>query len=142
MALETSVPLFRGHPGLLFHFRGHRRGRPRLFKEQDEFIVQLQQAVPGKGKRPHDGGAAAGVAGGDLLPDDRPHIVEADGLAKFDDLRAYRHDFIATVVGGPGKLVTDVKAQAAAGMQHPPALLPDQIQMIDVVFVGIMVADL
>jgi len=41
-----------------------------------------------------------------------------------------------------GKLVADVDAETAAGMQHPLALVPDKVQVVDVALVTLVKADL
>ena len=83
-----------------------------------------------------------GVGCDDLLPDHRAHVVEPDGLAKFDDLRPDGNDLVPAVVDRAGKLVADVDAETAAGMQHPLAFVPDKVQVVDVALVTFVKADL
>ena len=49
---------------------------------------------------------------------------------------------LRSVVDRAGKLVADVDAETAAGMQHPLAFVPDKVQVIDVALVTLMKADL
>jgi len=93
-------------------------------------------------KAPHNRGAAGGVGCGDLLPDHRAHVVEPDGLAELDDLRPDGNDLVPAVVDRAGKLVADVDAETAAGMQHPLAFVPDKVQVVDVALVTLVKADL
>lgn len=51
------------------------------------------------------------------------------------------HDFPA-VVDRAGKLVADVDAETAAGVQHPLALVPGKVQIVDVALVTLMKAEL
>ena len=41
-----------------------------------------------------------------------------------------------------GKVVADVDAETAAGMQHPLAFIPDKVQVVDVALVTLVKADL
>ena len=50
--------------------------------------------------------------------------------------------FGAAVVDRAGKLVADVDAETAAGMQHPLAFVPDKVQVVDVAFITLVKADL
>ncbi len=79
---------------------------------------------------------------GDLLPDHCAEVAEPDGLAEFDDLRPDGNDLVPAVVDRAGKLVADVDAETAAGMQHPLAFVPDKVQVIDVAFVTLVKTDL
>ena len=82
------------------------------------------------------------MAGGDLLPDHGSEVVEADVLAELDDLGADGDDLVAAVVHGPGELVSDVDAKPAAGMEDPSGLVPDEVEVVDVVLVGVVEPDL
>ena len=44
----------------------------------------------GYGKEPMMVAPPVGIAGRYFLPDDGPHIIEADGFAEFDDFRPNR----------------------------------------------------
>ena len=113
-----------------------------FFEDENELVVKLENTIPGVGKAPHNRGTAGGVGCGDLLPDHRAHIVEPDGLAKFDDLRPDGNDLVPAVIDRAGKLVADVDAETAAGMQHPFAFVPDKVQVVDVALVTLVKADL
>ncbi len=61
---------------------------------------------------------------------------------KVDDLRPDGNDLVPVVVDRAGKLVADVDAETAAGMQHPLAFVPDKVQVVDVALVTLVKADL
>ena len=56
--------------------------------------------------------------------------------------RNFTTRLVPAVVDRAGKLVADVDAETAAGMQHPLAFIPDKVQVVDVAFVTLMKADL
>ena len=76
------------------------------------------------------------------MTDHRAHVVEPDGLAEFDDLRPDGNDLGPTKVNRAGKLVADVDAETAVGMQHPLAFVPDKVQVVDVALLTLVKADL
>ena len=114
----------------------------RFFEEKNKFIIDFNDAVSGIWIRSHDRGAAGCVACRDLLPNDGPHVVKTDCLAELDDFSSDGNDLVPAVVDGPRELVADINAQATPIMQDSMAFLPDQIQIIDVVFIGVIEADL
>lgn len=59
-------------------------------------------------------------------------------FAEFDYSFLYRNDFISPVIDRPRKLVSDVYTEPAALVQYPEALLPDKVQVIDIVFVSVV----
>ncbi len=92
--------------------------------------------------RPHNRGAASRVTGRHLLPDNGSHVVETDGFAELDDLGSDGDDFIAAIIYGSCELITDIYAQAATALQNAMAFFPYEVQVVDIIFVGIMETDL
>ena len=82
------------------------------------------------------------MTGGDLLPDHGSEVVEADVFAELDDLGADGDDLVAAVVHGPGELVSDVDAEPASGMEDPSGFAPDEVEVVDVLLVGVVEPDL
>lgn len=117
-------------------------GLAQLLKKQDKLIIYLQDAVAWIGKAAHDHATAAGVHRGFLLLDDGAHVVQAQTLAKLDDLRADGDHLIAPIIHAAGKLIADIDAQPAAGVQHPFTLLPDKVQVVDVFFIAVIETNL
>jgi len=113
-----------------------------FFKNENELVIKLENAVPGIGKASHDRSATGGIGCGDLLPDHRAHIVEPYNLTKLDDLHPDRNNLVPAIVNRTGKLVTDINAESAARMQHPLAFAPNQVQVVDIAFVTLVKADL
>ncbi len=142
MAGEELVPFLDRQLRLLLDLFADGGGGSVLLEDQDELIVQLEDAVARIGERAHDRGAAGRVAGGHFLPDDGAHVVKAYGLAELDDLRADGNDFVTAIVHGTRKLVADVHAQPAALGQDPVTFGPDEVQVIDVSLVAVVEADL
>jgi len=139
---ETGVPLFGAHGGALF-LLFCRLGRiSRLFEQENELIIELENAVARIREASHNGCPASGVGCGHLLPDHRAHVVETDSLAEPDDLRPDRDNLVPAVIHRTGELVADVDAEPAAGMQHPFALAPDKIQIVDVALIAVVKSDL
>ena len=114
----------------------------RFFEEKNKFIIDFNDTVSGIWIRSHDRGAAGCIACRDLLPNDGPHVVKTDRLAEFYDFGAYRDDLVAAVVDGPRELVAYIDTQATPIMQDSMAFVPDQIQVVDVVFIGVVEANL
>jgi len=109
-----------------------------FLKDQDELIINLEDAVSWVGKGTHNGCPARGVGGSYLLPDDCAHVIHSESLAELDDLGSDGDDFVATVIDGARELVTNVDAEPTSFVQHAKALFPNEIQIVDVALVGVV----
>lgn len=113
-----------------------------FFEDQNEFIVEFQDAVSRIGIGSHLHTAARCVRRCDFLPDDSTHVVEADVLAKPDDLLADGNDLVSSVVNGARKLITNVDTQPAAVVNNAVTFFPDEVEVVDVILVAVVKADL
>ena len=105
-------------------------------------IINLDNSISWIGERSHNRGAARRVTGRHFLPDNGPHVVETDGFTEFDDLGSDGDYFISPIINRPSELITDIDAQAAAVVQNTVAFFPCEVKIVDVLFVGIMKANL
>ncbi|MBP5200734.1 MAG: hypothetical protein J6Z82_08805 [Schwartzia sp.] len=68
------------------------------------------------------------------------------GIVRFrihiDEARADWNDFVPSVIDGTGELVPNIDAQPAAVGKDAVALLPYQIQIVDVIFIVVVEPDL
>ena len=139
---EECIPLFGGKSrGLLL--LAIRCGRlAALAEQEDELVVELDDAIARERIGTHHRATTRAVCGGHLLPDDGAHVVEADRFAESNDLRADGNHFVAAIVGGAGELIADIDTEATPWTEHPMAFGPHQIQVVDVILVGVAESDL
>ena len=142
VAGEKSVPFLTGHLGKFLLLRGGFRRLAELLEDQDKLVIQFQDPVPRIRVGSHLHTTTGRVRSGNFLPDNGPHIVKADGLAKSNDLLPDRDDFVPAVINGTRKLVADIHTQFAAIMEHTITFVPNEIQIIDVALVGFVIPDL
>jgi len=142
MSREVGVPFLLGELRALLLLRAGFGGRAVFLEDEDELVVQLEDSVPGIGEGAHDRGPAGGMAGGDFLPDHGSEVVEADVFAELGDLGTDGDDLVASIVHGAGELVPDVDAEPAPGVEDPSGLVPDEVEVVDVVLVGVVEPDL
>ncbi len=150
LSRACHVPV-AGEPGLplLFRERGaqlqlpRRRARgARLLEDQDVLEVDLDDPVGRVRVGAHHHGAAAGVHGGLLAPDDGSQEIEAGLCALADDLCVQGDDPVAAIEAGPGELVPDVHAQPPPLVQDPETFLPYTVQVTQVFMQALPEADL
>jgi len=109
-----------------------------LFENQYKFVINLDDAIAWIGKRTHDSGAACGIACGNLLPNNGTHIIKSGTLAELDDFSSYRDYLVSTVIYRTGKLIAYIDAETTSIMQNPVAFTPYEVQIIDILLVGIV----
>ena len=78
------------------------------------------------------------MASGDLLPDDGSHVIKARAFAELDDLGPYRDHLISSIVNGTGELIPYVNTQATTLMKNPVAVIPNQVQIINIFLIGVV----
>ena len=123
-------------------FVGRLRCITRLFEEEDVFRIKFDNAITRVWKAAHYGTAAGGVHCRGLLPNDLSHEIEADGFAKTDDLGVDRDHFIAPIIDGSGKLITDVDKESTTVVENAMAFAPHEVEMVDISLVTVVETDL
>jgi len=76
------------------------------------------------------------------LPNDSTHIVKANIFAELNNFFTNRNDLVTSIVNGTGKLVANVYTQPATVVKSAIALFPNQIQVVDVIFVAVVETNL
>jgi hypothetical protein len=72
------------------------------------------------------------------LPDYGAHVIKPYAFTKFNNLSSYGYYFISAVINSAGELVANIYAKTATVVQDPVAFFPDQIQVIDIIFVTVI----
>jgi len=93
-------------------------------------------------KRAHYGCTSGCVACRNLLPDYRAHIIETNSLTEPDYLGPNRNDLVPAIVNRAGKLVAYVNAKTAAIVQYTTALVPDKIEVVDIILIAMVKTNL
>ncbi len=113
-----------------------------LFEQQDELVIQLNDAVRRIRERTHDDGSACCPHCRLLPPNDGAHVIKADAFTLGNDFRMDRDDLVATIDDRTGKLVADVDAEPPSWFEHSPAFAPDTAQIQQVFVKRLPIADL
>jgi hypothetical protein len=76
----------------------------------------------------------------DFLPDNGAHVVKSSSLTKFDYLCSYGDNLISPIIDRASKLIANVDTQPATFVQNPMAFTPNQIQIINILFICVIEA--
>ena len=114
-----------------------------MFLEQKyEFVVDFYNAIARKRVRSHHSCTACRITGCHFLPNDRSHEIESYRFTETGYLCTDWNHLISSVIDRTCKLISDIDTQATSLMQNPMAFLPSQIQVVDVLFIGVIKSNL
>src|SRR3989338_8808986 len=116
----------------------YRSCNPLFLENQNKFIIKLQNPVSRVRKGPHNRSAACCITGGNFLPYHSSHIIKTNCFTKLYYFGSNGNDFVAAIINRPGKLITYVNAQSASILYNTIAFVPNQIKIINILFISVI----
>src|SRR3989338_1629103 len=116
----------------------YRRCDPLFLKNQNKFIIELQNPVSRIRKRTHDRSAACCITSGNFLPYHSPHIIKTNCFTKLYYFGSNRNDFVTAIINRPGKLITYVNAQSTSTLYNAIAFIPNQIKIVNILLITVI----
>src|SRR5574344_1273251 len=142
VSVKISIPFLISHCRIGFLLKCGFWCCSLLFEKQNIFKIKLYNTIARIWETAHNSTASGCIHCGGFLPNNLSHKIETYCFAETDNFGMNGNYFISSIINRTGKLVANIDTQTATIVQYAKTFFPNQIQMINIIFVTVIKPDL